>query len=139
MTHCILLLNTCNNPANKTMNNPESPTSDKEVIILNEKAADALSQTPVASGDFDYVVSEAAVGNIGGVPFTLDGIYSTEKDGKKVPTTTMDINKQRFVDIFEGSIVELKEGLSVKIFKIEEGEGDSKGKVYFKVLEKREK
>lgn len=87
--------------------------------------------------DYDYVVSEAAFGRINGVPFTVGAIYDEEKDGKTVYTVTLDINKERFVDAFDGTVVELDAKTRVQVVKIEyAGGAPKKGKVYFKVLKK---
>jgi len=85
--------------------------------------------------DYDFVVSEAAVGNYEGVPFTVAGILLQEVEGKKVPTTYLDIDKSRFVDIFDGTEFELKKGVKLKVIRIEFANPPEKGKIYFKRIQ----
>jgi hypothetical protein len=85
--------------------------------------------------EYDYVIGEAAVGEIKGVHFTTAGITWEEKEGKSKATTYLDIEKSRFEDIYEGSIVKLNEQIKVLVTKIETSpEPQGKGRIYFKLM-----
>lgn len=136
----IILLNTCTSP---NMNPPnkhnEDHTANNNVHTVTEVSNPSNNDTEQHQQAFDYVVSEAAVGNIEGIPFTLDGIFNTQENNTTVLTTTMDIDKNRFVDIVTGTIVDWKEGVQLRVVNIEKSDGQQKGKVYFKVIKTTEK
>ena len=89
-----------------------------------------------SSSEYDYVVSEAAVGQIEGVQFTVAEITEELVEGKTKNTTYLDIEKKRFEDIYEGSVVSLNEKVKVLVVKIESlPTPQGKGKVYFKVVD----
>ena len=136
----IILLNTCTSP---NMNPPnkhnEDDTTNNNVHTVTEVSNPSNNETEQQQQAFDYVVSEAAVGNIEGIPYTLDGIFSAQENNTTVLTTTMDIDKNRFVDIVTGTIVDWKEGVQLRVVNIEKSDGQQKGKVYFKVIKTTEK
>jgi hypothetical protein len=106
---------------------------EKEIIEQpDNQPKQATSQT-----DYDFVVSEAAVGNIRGVNFTVAGISEAEVEGKTQWTTYLDIEKSRFEEVYQGKIVELNQQTKVLIVKIEGGDDNTgiKGKIYFKLVD----
>lgn len=106
---------------------------NQEIIEIPNNNPTSTDSTQL---DYDYVVSEAAVGEIKGVHFTVADISFKEKEGKKQATTYLDIEKQRFEDIYDSSIVQLNSEVKVLILKIEASpEPQGKGKVYFKLIE----
>ncbi len=97
---------------------------------------DNSNQPDSAQTDYDFVVAEAAVGNIKGVNFTVAGIDEAEVDGKKQLSTYLDIEKSRFEEIYAGKVVELNPQVKVLIVKLEGGDqAQGSGKVYFKLLD----
>ena len=131
----LFALGNCGQPKNYA--NMEDPKNkDPEEIDHIVEKADPTPPAKDSTGfDYDYVVSEAAFGRINGVPFTVGAIYDEEKDGKTVYTVTLDINKERFEDAYDGTVVQLNAETRVKVVKIEYADSPSKGKVYFKVLQ----
>ena len=88
--------------------------------------------------DFDYVVSEAAVGKIHGVPFTVAGFETKVISGVEVVSTYLDIDKKEFVDVENGTEFMLNKDTKVKVVKLIPAVApDTKGKIYFKVLSER--
>lgn len=99
----------------------EVPKNDSEEKVSSEKAT------------FDFVVSEAAVGSINGVTFTVAGFEESE-DSNSAWETYLDIDKSKFVDVMDGTIFNLDETTRVQVIKLEKDSDDSKGKIYFKIL-----
>ena len=87
-------------------------------------------ETPY-TGPFDFVVSEAAVGQVDGVRFTVAGIREVERGGAVIPTTYLDIERSRIVDVEPDSVVTLREGLALRVVAIVSAGDPMKGKVYF--------
>jgi hypothetical protein len=118
---------------NMDPNDKENKLKETEYII--EKASDesihALSQDSIV---YDLVVSEASFAKYSDISFTVSGLSRTKKEGQQVWTAYLDIEKSRFVDFFEGTQFELKEGLNMVVAKIEKKDHDDKGKVYFNVV-----
>ena len=101
-------------------------------VIMENKNPDP-TPTPQEKGQKqEYVVSEAAVGNIGGVPFTLSGISKNEAGKDKV---TLDINKSRFVDAVVGDEIKMDENTTVRVTKIERADPPQRGQISFVVVE----
>jgi hypothetical protein len=105
-------------PSDKIIEKPSTPTKD----------------TVVRQKEYDYVVSEAAVGQVGGTVFTLAGIYPSTENGYTVYSVMIKINKIKVVEAFEGTILELNEQTKLKVVKIQYEEEPKKGNVYFKRL-----
>ncbi len=111
---------------------------DKEIVEsgdeIIEVKADESANAEIQENEFDFVISEAAVGNYENVPFTIAGILDEEnEDGEVVFTTYIKINKKETIDLYDGTEFLLKENVKLKIVKIEPAEEENgKGKVYFK-------
>ena len=109
----------------------EIENEELEIIEVPQKE----DQKVVSQSDSDYVLSEASVGLIEGISFTVSGlVMSTEEDEGEGWTAYFDIEKSRFVDFWEGTEFELKEGVNLKVLKIEKADHDAKGKIYLKRL-----
>jgi hypothetical protein len=109
----------------------DSLPSDKII----EKPSTPVTDTVVRQKEYDYVVSEAAVGQVGGTVFTLAGIYPSTESGHTVYSVMIKINKIKVVEAFEGTILELNEQTKLKVVKIQYEEEPKKGNVYFKVVQ----
>ena len=133
----LLLLGNCGQPKNYNNMEDQNHTTDPEDgynIVEKPGEAGQPVQRDTSLPDYDYVVSEAAFGRINGVPFTVGAIYDEEKDGKTVYTVTIDINKERLVDVYDGDILELNAETKVRVVKIEFEEEPKKGRVFFKMV-----
>lgn len=84
---------------------------------------------------FDLVVAETAVGSYAGVSFTVAGLATKQVGGKPVLTTYLDIAKTRFVDVVEGTVFELKPGVTLEVVRIAKPDGE-KGKLWFREVPK---
>ncbi len=126
----------CTNINQKSMNNDlkrEVP-EDKLREVKNGDATQTHHDTTGVS-DYDFVVSEAAVGNIKGVPFTVAGFESKIKDGVEVTSSYLDINKKEFVDVEDGTEFMLDKDTKIKVVKLSPAIApDTKGKIYFKIV-----
>lgn len=116
---------------NMNYNEHTQEPGQPEEFNLVEKP-DPKGGTLEKSDSYDFVVSEAAVGRVDDVIFTVAGINDEVRDGKTVYTTYLDINKSEIVNIEEGSVVKMKEGLMLKVVGITGAEAPQKGKVFFK-------
>jgi hypothetical protein len=125
---CVFLTLNCSQTQQKNMSKQE-----KEIIEQPNNQPDETKKEI----DYDFVVSEAAVGNIKGVNFTVAGISEAEVEGKKQLTTYLDIEKSRFEEIYQGKVVNLNDKIKVLIIKMEGGDDEKggKGKVYFKLVD----
>lgn len=112
----------------------ENKNTETNQLLENQTSANSPQSESSQVVDYDYVVSEAAVGQVDGVVFTLSGIYPKSDDANPVYMVTIDINKSDLVEVHEGSIIQLNEKTSLKVLRIDAPSEASKGKVYFKKM-----
>lgn len=110
-------------------------SDDKKINSITEvPKTEQETKSSNVTPEYDFVVSEAAVGSYGGVRFTVAGFEESE-DPASEWETYLDIEKSRFVDVMNGTIFDLNESIKLLVVKLEKENDDQKGKIFFKVLE----